>query len=198
MATQLHSSTRQQLDELDALLQKMLDQPGKPAEPVARPIYATEGGGNPPPKAPHFPPASVAYGVPPAVAFAAETPRQAVPVQKAVPSNWNIDLNPRGGSSVLGERSPLAEKLAPYMDSPQATPAFLQVTPIQNPIAEATNYHQVPIETSVRRFDSKSESTRSYGGLTAIPIVRDFLGYSGLAMLAASVTWAVLVWAGWF
>ncbi len=190
MATQLHSSTRKQLDELDALLQKMLDQPGKPAEPSARPAYATEGGGNAPPKSPHFPPATVAYGVPPAAAFAAETPLQSIPMQKPTPSNWNIDLNPRGGSSVLGERSPLAEKLAPYMDSPQATPAFLQVTPI----AGLTT----PTVAAVRRFDQGVERTSRYGGLTAVPLVRDFLGYSGLAMLAASATWVALMWAGWF
>jgi hypothetical protein len=189
MATQLHSSTRQQLDELDALLQKMLDQPGKPTESVTRPIYTTEGGGNAPPIAPQFPPAAVAYGVPPAVAFAAETPVQTVPAQKPIPSNWNIDLNPRGGSSVLGERSPLAEKLAPYMDSPTATPAFLQVTPIASVPIDS----QIPID--VRPVGAASGS---YGGLTAVPLVRDVLGYSGLAMLAASVTWAVLVWTGWF
>lgn len=196
MATQLHSSTRQQLDELDALLQKMLDQPGKPADQVPRPAYATEGGGTAPPKAPQFPPATVAYGVPPAVAFAAETPMQAMPAQKSIPANWNIDLNPRAGSSVLGERSPLAEKLAHYMDGMpgQAPPGFLQVTPIPVPASENPRV----IETQVRRFDRPSSSRSSYGGLTAIPIVRDFLGYSGLAMLAASATWAALVWTGWF
>lgn len=193
MATQVHSSTRQQLDELDALLQKMLDQPGRPADPASRPIYTTEGGGNAPPKAPQFPPATVAYGVPPAVAFAAETPVQTVPAQKPIPSNWNIDLNPRGGSSVLGERSPLAEKLAPYMESPTATPSFLQVTPIT--IAPADG--QIPIDVS-DRHPVRGSTAESYGGLTAVPVVRNILGYSGLAMLAASVTWAVLVWTGWF
>lgn len=194
MATQVHSSTRQQLDELDALLQKMLDPPARPAEPTHRPTYVTEGGGTAPPKAPQFPPAAVAYGVPPAPAFAAETPAQVVPVQSAAPPNWNIDLNPRGGSSVLGGRSPLAEKLAPFMEAEKASPSFLQVTAIEE--SAATQPMSEP--TSVRRFDRHSDATPNYGGLTAIPLVRDFLGYSGLAMLAASATWVVLLWAGWF
>jgi hypothetical protein len=190
MATQLHSSTRQQLDELDALMQKMLDQPGKPAGPTAPP----QGGGIAPPKAPLFPAADVAYGVPPAVAFAAETPAHAIPAQKPIPSNWNIDLNPRGGSSVLGERSPLAEKLAPFMDSPPATAGFLQVTPIASSSVDTQNL----IDVTGRQPSRGAEYNGSYGGLTAVPIVRNILGYSGLAMLAASVSWAVLVWTGWF
>lgn len=184
MATQLHTSTRQQLDELDALLQKMLDQPGKPADPAARPSYNTQGGGNSTPAATEYPPA-VAYGLPPTAAFSAETPTNAAAAVKPMPANWSIDLNPRDGSSVLGERSPLAEKLAPFLDGYAPTSATLQVSPVAGEAVQTVR-HQPP----ARHLN--------YGGVTALPSVRDFLGYAGLAMLAASLTWLMLIWTGWF
>src|SRR5437762_981711 len=123
--------TRQQLDELDALLQRMLALPLNPAEepapppPAGQPVnYRTPV---PEPTA-YRPPPAPAPGTngwrSPALMFTADsmtmTPPPPAPPSPAPPpmsrpapppdadNAWTIDLNPKKGSSILGARSPAA------------------------------------------------------------------------------------------
>jgi hypothetical protein len=185
-------ATRQQLDELDALLQKMLALPVAAAEPPAPP----------PPAPPKFPPAAVAYGLPPAADFAANSAAPAGPANPAPKKGWAIDLNPRESSSVLGERSPLAGA-----EGPAAKPA-LSLTSLPSPIGEPPPRPSPrslgrqplwvrPLAAASGRFDRLMLDFGFVGRIVVSPAGRGLMGYAGLAMLAASAAWCVLAWVGW-
>src|SRR5205823_3251514 len=124
-------------------------QPNSPLAEKLRKVHseATAGAMPPPPTPPKFPPPAVVYGVPPAPAFAADSPGAMTPSPQPAPvepaRGWAIDLNPRGSSSVLGNRSPLAEgEPRPARSSPNP---LLQVQAIADPL--------VPPVPSHRRLD---------------------------------------------
>lgn len=196
MSTTMHTATRQQLDELDSLLQKMLDGPSKPLDPPAAPV---------------FPSGRVAEvpRVAPTPAPVAEVPKP-LKSEPAVPTPaWNIDLNPKSGSSVLGERSPLAERLAAgEFGEPEPTTPQLFVAPVA-PVASFAE-EAVPLDYSPRSsllnwpavqmnaaFDSWASSWGWVGRVATSRFGRTLLGYAGLAMLCYSVYCLTSMWASW-
>lgn len=204
MATAPRDATRQQLDELDSLLQKMLALPVAQIEealPANKP--APPPPPSPPPAPPKFPPADVAYGLPPAADFAANSAAAAPPNILPQPAKklWDIDLNPREGSSVLGEHSPLAAA-----DRPAPAPK-LSLTALPNPISEppprpSSRPAKVPLAMRPLaaisgRFDRLMLDFGFLGRMVVSPAGRGLMGYAGLAMLTASAAWCVLAWIGW-
>lgn len=210
MATQ--TATRQQLDELDALLQKMLGTPAslpdsvKAAEPRPKPVVPASNQ-TPPPKPPQFPVPEVAFGVPPAAAFAASSQATTTkPVAEERPA-WAIDLNPKEGSSVLGN----SRGAVPTPPPVAAASAMLSVTTIANPTAGES--FQVPVTQSAVLNDEVPLALRPlawlsdccdallssvpFGRLLTSPSGRTLMGYVGLAMLAASLASGALAWVGW-
>jgi hypothetical protein len=211
MATQ--TATRQQLDELDALLQKMLGTPAsmpeaaKPVEPrpktVAAPVQTVAQ--TPPPRPPQFPIPEVAYGVPPAAAFAASSQATTNDTPTDKRPAWAIDLNPKEGSSVLGNQRGPVQPVTP------AAVSMLSVTTIPSPTPEivmpATRAQSVAIASEVPLMLRPLAwlSDRCDATLNALPLGRIFtspsgrtlMGYVGLAMLAASVASGALAWVGW-
>jgi len=198
------------LDELDALLQKMLGTPAslpdsvKPAE-RPKPI-APAPQQMPPPKPPQFPVPEVAFGVPPAAAFAASSqPTTTKPAAEERPA-WAIDLNPREGSSVLGNSRGTVSPSAVATNS-----SMLSVTTIADPVAEqqsqAPDMQSAVVNTEIPLLlrplawlsDSCDAMLRSvpFGRLLTSQSGRTLMGYVGLAMLAASVVSGALAWVGW-
>lgn len=215
MAAQAPTATRKQLDELDALLQKMLGQPAPPTEPQRAAVET------PPPneptspqsRSPQFPPASVAFGVPPAVAFAASSPTTTAPTPDTDRRNtWSIDLNPRDGSSVLGgARQVDPQSSSSGFERPSPT-GLLTVTTIPAPLptqtrpSSASNMAQrcrdvplllVPVAWFSNCCDATLNSFGPIGRMFTSPAGRTLMGYTGLAMLTASAASAALAWVGW-
>jgi hypothetical protein len=220
MAAQAQTATRKQLDELDALLQKMLGQPASspgdgpiPRNGAADSTIGQAATPNSPPRPPQFPPAAVAYGVPPAVAFAASSPTGATAATEKRPG-WSIDLNPKDGSSVLANRTANAAvtpQQQPTNDRPSPI-GLLSVTTIPAPVADSvatpmpsaivTAAYDVP--TVLRpvawvndRCDAALRLLGPIGRVFTSPGGRTLMGYVGLAMLAASVASGALAWIGW-
>src|SRR5437868_12002757 len=99
-------SMRQQLDELDALLQRMLSLPVSQTDDAGEPGASATGGTERTPvaHAPGSPP--VARG-PRMVLLDGSAPVQPPSSPPAAwDPHWNINLNPQNGSSILGPRSP--------------------------------------------------------------------------------------------
>jgi hypothetical protein len=115
-------SMRQQLDELDALLQRMLTLPisqsdDGEAEPMpARRAEVADPFPTPPPANARRPQMMLLDGSAPV------TPPQTPPA--TWDPHWNINLNPQQGSSILGSRSPAATdpRLASQRLQPTAAP----------------------------------------------------------------------------
>lgn len=219
-ASLANNPTRQQLDELDDLLQKMLALPinqldealaKPPAAPAARSAAPKAPPAPPaPPKAPpQFPASSVAYGVPPAPAFAADSP--AVAPAATTPSaeaarGWSIDLNPKEGSSVLGDRSPLASDrpvpAAPVIDPKPMISVPLRVNTVADVRSPAHREPEVPFllmpcAAVTHAFDGVMSMFGPLGRLTASTPIRQLMGLAGLSMLGGGLTWGYLIWAGW-
>jgi hypothetical protein len=115
-------SMRQQLDELDALLQRMLTLPTNQTDddaaepmPARRPI-AADPTPTPAPSITRQPRMMLLDGSAPVV------PPQSPPA--TWDPHWNINLNPQQGSSILGSRSPAASdpRLASQRLQPEASP----------------------------------------------------------------------------
>jgi len=200
MTTTPRDATRQQLDELDSLLQKMLALPvaqieeALPASKLEQPVPP------PPPAPPKFPPAAVAYGLPPAADFAANS--GAPPAAPAPKKGWAIDLNPREGSSVLGEHSPLAG--ADRSSTKAALSLTTLPTPVSEPLPRPSPRSAARVPMWVRplaaisgRFERLMLDFGFLGRIVVSPAGRGLMGYAGLAMLAASAAWGVLAWVGW-
>jgi hypothetical protein len=169
--------TRQQLDELDALLQRMLalplnpaDEPEPPApqpahyrtpapEPAYRtapaPALGTNGWRSP---ALMFTADSMSMAPPPPPPPAPPPPPPPVPRPAPPPeaeNAWAIDLNPKKGSSILGARSPAASAPSPApveapapVAEPPAAPANLRLTDVPAP-EEAQPAPRTPIPPPV-------------------------------------------------
>ncbi|MBX7103922.1 MAG: hypothetical protein K1X57_07565 [Gemmataceae bacterium] len=198
MATTLHNSTRQQLDELDTLLQKMLDGPGKPSNDPPAPVFPSGRTA----EVPKFDLPKLAQIPDPVSA----------PEPASSPARWDIDLNPKSGSSVLGDRSPLAEKLAAghFDDAPEVAVApapapklNFEPVPAVAPFS-VTDTAAVPVpfwsRPAVRinhAFDAWASSWGFLGRVAVSSFGRTLLGYAGLLMLCYSVYWLTSSWATW-
>jgi hypothetical protein len=108
------NSVRQQLDELDALLQRMLELPinqlDETTPPPESPRLAAKP--QPTPLAPPPPQAAAAPSAkgwrPPAMVLLADSGPVQQPRTSPEDQGWAINLNPQQGSSILGPRSPAA------------------------------------------------------------------------------------------
>jgi hypothetical protein len=160
-------SMRQQLDELDALLQRMLTLPMNQSDEVApEPLPARSSISDPSPT-----PAPVNGRRPQMVLLdgsAPVTPPQSPP--STWDPHWNINLNPQQGSSILGPRSPAAsdqrtasQRLQPEVAPPvwraetvAFAPTNLEPTP-QPPLSAPAAASTVPIQRYTRTSIQSAE-----------------------------------------
>jgi hypothetical protein len=165
---------RQQLDELDALLQRMLTLPinqtddgaGEPTAPAPR--YA----GTAPVAADSSPTPVPVVGRRPQMVLldgsAPVTPPQSPPA--AWDPHWNINLNPQQGSSILGPRSPAANdpRLASQRLQPEAGPPIWRAETVAFAPAESEPTPQPPLSAPpaaslapIQRYAPSIPSTHS-------------------------------------
>jgi hypothetical protein len=211
-------SMRQQLDELDALLQRMLTLPvnqtdeGASELPPIRRAIAPDPTPTPPPTQGRGPRMFLLDGSAPV------TPPQTPPA--AWDPHWNINLNPQQGSSILGPRSPAATAqrqqpenappiwraetvaFAPSQNSPVPQP------PLSAPMAPAVRRSNgdaaprektpdegpaplplVPLIALNRTFDAVMHCFGPPGQWFCTSAGRNLLGLAGLALLVASAGW---------
>lgn len=209
------NSVRQQLDELDALLQRMLALPiNGDGQPAAEPSHSAPMKDGWKAQAMTLLPAS--DPVPPP--NTPEPPRW--------DPNWSINLNPQNGSSILGERSPAAAAFRPPMVTapttfiPPEPVVYPMTTPIQPamPAApeppsvisfpEPPSYGRSPSRPSPlpilawpfvaidRIFDTLA-SLFPFGTLLSTRLGKNFIGLLGIAMILGGVAWGVLDFLGW-
>jgi hypothetical protein len=216
-----NQSMRQQLDELDALLQRMLNLPAnqvdEPADPTApRPRFNTaDPSPTPPPPAGRRPAMRLLEGSAPVAAPSAPPPASWDP-------HWNINLNPQQGSSVFGRTPAVARSAAPEpavpvwraetvafpqseaAPAPQpvaaAPPAPMPAPPVfqSRPVAaEPTSLVLLPAIMVNRVFDAVIVHLGPPGEWLCTRAGRTILGLAGLAMIAGSAAWAAAGWFGW-
>jgi hypothetical protein len=122
---------RQQLDELDALLQRMLALPSNPpapgpvaVEPRAAPPVS--GASEPRPRAQITTILQDGWKQPAMMLLPDSGPVQppATPEPERWDPSWGINLNPQNGSSILGARSPAAVVDRPAPSAAPPTPAW--------------------------------------------------------------------------
>lgn len=213
-----NQSMRQQLDELDALLQRMLNLPvnqvDEPADPIAqRARYNTADPSPTPP-----PPAGRKASMRLLDGSAPVAPPTAPPA--SWDPHWNINLNPQQGSSVFS-RGPVAapppappEPAAPvwraetvaYPQPAAARPPQPTVTPpapMPAPVmplptaADSPSLLLMPLVALNRVFDGLVIQFGPPGEWLCTRAGRTVLGLAGFAMMAGSAAWAAAGWFGW-
>jgi hypothetical protein len=225
--TSSRSPVRQQLDELDALLQRMLSlphnsaEPAPPAErtppPITRPIEH-------PPRAPQSPALQDGWKQP-AMMLLADSGPVAPPATPEPPRwdpSWGINLNPQNGSSVFTAPTPMpmrampvetpppvirSEPVAYTMPQPSVEPAR-PTSPLPATIPEPA-YRPRPsmraeppslLAAPFAAIDSLFDTLVSIfplGSLLTTRIGKNIVGVAGLLMLASGLTWAALDFFGW-
>jgi hypothetical protein len=212
---------RQQLDELDALLQRMLTLPINQAddqfvEPSPR-RQATDPNLTLPPAPGRRPQMMLLDGSAPVA------PPQSPP--PAWDPHWNINLNPQQGSSILGPRSPAAQRsqsdppppvwraetiaFVPARSEPtpqppmttagallarvEATSASPFLPPTEEPVAMSFS----PLIALNRAFDAIMLCFGPVGQLFCTSAGRNLLGMTGLALLIGGAAWGAAGWFGW-
>jgi hypothetical protein len=168
------SNTREQLDELDALLQRMLELPVDPTGgdgerpddvPRAPAVSVTEA---PPPPEPAAPPSAAVASAPaptlPAVARALEAPPPRPPDAPSLPVSWT-------------ETPPQPNPPRPAKAAPPWVGALVQVN---------------------RVFDRVTRPLGTPGSWLRGPRGRALLGWTGLLLLATALALSLLGWSGWF
>ncbi|HEY1376472.1 MAG TPA: hypothetical protein VGF55_06740 [Gemmataceae bacterium] len=215
-------SMRQQLDELDALLQRMLSLPvnqpddDSAARPPVAPRPAADPSATPPPgRGPRLVLLDGSAPVP---------PPQSAPA--GWDATWNINLNPQQGSSILGPRSPAAPRqqpesappvwraetvaFAPARPEPTPQPPLSAPTPHANPAvrvdpapvnrpqaAEPAPLPLWPLVAVNRVFDAVMPWLGPPGQWLCTRAGRNLLGYAGLGMILGGAAWAAGGWFGW-
>src|SRR5262245_58443062 len=216
---------RQQLDELDALLQRMLALPvnslddgaatTEPRTPSPRPI-------DPPPRAPAL---LDGWKQPPMMLLTDSGPVSppSTPEPPRWDPSWGINLNPQNGSSILGARSPAAtysaaapESPSQYVRAESASPAISE-PPQEPPEPESSTRSHIPTPAFRARATPRpgppsllawpfaildqlfdwAVSLIPLGSMFTTRVGKDCIGVAGLVMLAAGVTWGVLDFLGW-
>jgi hypothetical protein len=221
------SPVRQQLDELDALLQRMLSLPHNSAEPqppeprAAPPITrAVEY----PPRAPQTPTLQDGWKQP-AMMLLADSGPVAPPATPEPPRwdpSWGINLNPQNGSSVFTAPTPIPMRAAPVeapppvirsepvaytMREPPAEP-LRAITPVPAAIPEpayrpAHAVRREPPSLLAAPFaaiDSLFDTLVGIfplGSLLTTRIGKNAVGVAGILMLVGGLTWAALDFFGW-
>jgi hypothetical protein len=165
------SNTREQLDELDALLQRMLELPVDPTGGEGPPL---EAGGRAPTALAEAPPDVhvVRVVVPPGPVEGAALPAVARALEQPPPT----PLPPAPGLSSLSAQATAPQLVQPPDGPPLWLRSLVQVN---------------------RQFDRWVERLGAPGRLLRRPLGRALLGCIGLGLLAASVG-LLLQWFGWF
>jgi hypothetical protein len=179
MATPAPQPTRQQLDDLDALLQRMLALPVNPAAESA------------PPAAPAFP----ELPEPPAGNMILSDPMpSAPPPTAAAPIPWSA----RPADPVplpLLNPVPAAERRAPVLPPPERAPSPRQGLIASRPPEPSLLLR--PVLWLNRQFDGLAFNLGTPGRWLRRPAGRTLLGIAGLALLAAAVALVLLGRIGW-
>jgi hypothetical protein len=214
------NSMRQQLDELDALLQRMLTMPINQTEDGAAepaPVMSRSAEG----------PVNGAIGTVPIRRPQMMLLDGSAPVRppETPPANWdphwNINLNPQQGSSILGPRSPSAQQhpaqsppiwraetvaVSPGrpeptpQPGPSATPEQLETTfapAAERPLDNVTPLALAPLVALNRLFDAALLCFGPVGQWFCTSAGRNLLGYVGVALLLGSAAWSATGWFGW-
>jgi hypothetical protein len=210
------NSMRQQLDELDALLQRMLTLPVTQTDD-GEPTAPTNGMSEKPPAPPKGGPRLVLLD------GSAPVPTPQSPPPATWDAHWNINLNPQQGSSILGPRSPAAavqppvfraETVAFVPSRPEPVPQppmSMPTPPSDGPVVRTEPLHSPPRRSPVeapaplpllpfvalnRAFDAVMLCLGTPGQWFCTSAGRNMLGYAGLGVLFASVALAA-GWVGW-
>jgi hypothetical protein len=174
------SPTRQQLDELDALLQRMLALPVAPGGEADKAV-------EPPPVAAAPPPPSLP--APPAEEFTVRTlalihlgasrPETRQPPEPAPPSDG-------GGSALILAVPALEQRVIEEPEPPAPAPERRPLSGWLRPVLWVN-----------RGFDACAGCLGAPGRWLRRPWGRTLLGLAGLLLLAGVVGWVVLDWMGW-
>jgi hypothetical protein len=176
MATTPPQPTRQQLDDLDALLQRMLALPVNPTDEPAVPAFS-----EPPAPAGNMILSDPLAPAPPRPTAAAPVPWQTVPTDP-VPLPL---LNP----------VPPAERRAPVLPPPARVLSPRQALIASRPPAPPPLLR--PVLWLNRGFDGLALSLGTPGRWLRRPAGRTLLGIAGLALLAAAVALVLFDRIGW-
>jgi hypothetical protein len=190
MATPAPQPTRQQLDDLDALLQRMLALPVNPAEEPTPPAP-------PPPEVPAFPetlapPAGNMILADP-VPFIPPDPVAASPIPVSIP----LAAPPPAAALPLPLFNPVppAERRGPVLPQPDRPLSGRQALIASRPPAPPLLLR--PVLWLNRQFDGLAFGLGAPGRWLRRPVGRTLLGIAGLALLAAAVALALLDRIGW-
>jgi hypothetical protein len=189
--------TRQQLDELDALLQRML------ALPLNQLDQAADLPADDPPPAPR--------PTPPRAAAPPPAPRPVAPPPRPVPAP-PAPVNPTPpppGIEALHFRTPPLPEPAPPVEAVQPValpPAPPPVAPVVTPPPRPTPWASPPQAAPVWLRVMSAVDAGVFGVLGQFgplgralgrPAGRDMLGVAGLLAMAAAAVWMAADWFGW-
>jgi hypothetical protein len=217
-----NQSMRQQLDELDSLLQRMLNLPINQME---------EAGADPTVQRARFSDPSQTPAPPTRRASMMLLDGSApIPTPQTAPASWdphwNINLNPQQGSSVFGPRGGTTQRTAtadaaapvwraetvavappqseptpqPPMSAPEYRPESRTAVVASFPrssVAEPPSIALAPVIAINRMFDAAVIWLGPPGEFLCTRAGRGLLGLGGLALFGGSVAWAAAGWFGW-
>jgi hypothetical protein len=177
----LPSPTRQQLDELDALLQRMLALPVAPSAEADQPV-------DPPPATETSPPVLISspageeFGVRTLALIHLRSAGPETPPQAIVPSPSRDETALVPTVPAPAPEQPVAEEPVPVSPAPERRPLPWGLRPV------------VWVN---RGFDFCAGCLGAPGRWLRRPWGRTLLGLVGLLLLAGAVGWIVLDWMGW-
>ncbi|MBP3958977.1 hypothetical protein J8F10_27350 [Gemmata sp. G18] len=196
--------TRQQLDELDALLQKMLmvplaptDAPAPPPPPMAQPPLPPSWRIDAPAPAPSLahlaidePPASLKFEPPAPVLLApvAKTPKPAPPISTPVPAPKSVPV-PAPVVKVTPPPVPVT-KSAPVPLQPKVHPLFPVPAPVAltpAPPMPPVPFVFLPLVALNGLFDNICGMFGPPGRLIRSGFVKNLLGFAGLGLIAYTI-----------
>jgi len=176
-------STRQMLDELDALMERMLalpvndleDAPPLPAK-EATPTLASQ----------------LALLQAPTPMRSAGTPTSQGPTTHPATNPPHLVLPPMSSAPVV---APLRSEPTPETMLPRMEP--LLAKPPQLGVSLLTRWVYAPLLWVNERFDQQIERLGEYGDPLRRPAARGLLGLGGAALIVLSVGWLLKDWVGW-
>lgn len=192
------SQTRQQLEELDALLQRMLSLPLSPAEAGEEPKPLPASAKVPIPLPPS-PPVLLVKEMPPVPgqpnvqAWRVEVPPPKAPVaQEQVISTWSAPVN---APALTVPHAPPAEPMALENDS---TPSAVEVKPVPTPIVAPKQGSTPPLPLWVWPFyllnlvfDLSTHILGPFTSWLSLPATKHVLGWLGVMMMLLSLGFTI-------
>jgi hypothetical protein len=184
--------TRQMLDELDALMERMLALPIGDVEPAAPP----DGG---PPNARHTPTLAAKLTLLPAPS---DEPPLDAPHSGTNPSHLPTVAIIRSATAglppSLETAAPTPEPLASHVVPPPMVPSADALrTEVPEPPATLAGWLILPLLWGNRLFDLGTVLLGEPGSWLRSPGGRGVLGVAGLLLLAAACVWLMRDWLGW-